>query len=312
MRIFLGGSKGLVLYEDEELTQLHSDPLLSAVKPTPSRLVAGTESGSILVYDGNGDVRVAAKDLGRGVQGLAVGCDGTLFAGLIPAAMWMSPDQGDTWEELDAFTRVPGAGSWTAPWGTPLVSAIAAHPKDPGTVYAGVEVGGIYRSRDAGKSWSDLGLPVPDVHSIQVCPARPERVFVSTGEGSFCSDDEGFGWRQMGPANKRQYTMGLAAHPSEADRVIMSAAQGPPPTWRGPDGARCDIYLSTDAGRRFRTVARNLRGGVHRKALVINSKVPSEIVFGTSTGQLFYSNDGGESFDEEAADLGDLRTIVFA
>lgn len=312
MRIFLGGSKGLVLYEDEELTQLHSDPLVSAVRANPGRLVAGTESGSILVYDGNGEVRVTAKDLGKGVQGLAVGADGTLFAGLIPAAMWVSTDQGETWDELDGFANAPHNESWTAPWGTPLVSTISTHPKDPGTVFAGVEVGGIYRSRDAGKSWFDVGIPVDDIHSVQVCPAKPERVYVSTGEGCFCSDDEGFGWRQMGTSNKRQYTMGLAAHPSEADRVIISAAQGPPPTWSGPEGARCDIYLSTDAGRRFRTVVRGLKGGVHRKALVINSKVPSEIVFGTSTGQLFYSNDGGETFDEEATDLGNLKTIVFA
>ncbi|HEX2149888.1 MAG TPA: hypothetical protein VHI31_06940 [Actinomycetota bacterium] len=312
MRIFLGGSKGLVLYEDEELTQLSSEPLVSAVRPNSGRLVAGTESGSILVYEGNGDVRVAAKDLGRGVEGLAVGADGTIFAGLIPAAMWASSDQGDTWEEVDAFTKIPNAGTWDAPWGTPLVSAIATHPKDPGTAFAGVEVGGIYRSRDAGKSWTDLNAPVSDIHSIQICPAKPERVYVTTGEGGFVSDDDGFGWRPMGTSNKRQYTMGLAAHPSEADRVIVSAAQGPPPTWEGAEGALCDIYLSTDSGRRFRTVVRGLEGGVRRKALVINSKVPSEIVFGTSTGQLFYSNDGGETFDEEATDLGDLRTIVFA
>lgn len=312
MRIFLGGSKGLVLYEDEELTQLHSDPLLSAVRANPGRLVAGTESGSILVYDGNGEVRVTAKDLGKGVQGLAVAPDGTIFAGLFPAAMWISTDQGETWDELENFANAPNHDGWSAPWGIPLVSTIATHPKDPKTVFAGVEVGGIYRSRDAGKSWSDLGIPVSDIHTVQVCPAKPERVYVSTGEGCFCSDDEGFGWRQMGTGNKRQYVMGLAAHPSEADRVIISAAQGPPPTWRGPEGARCDIYLSTDAGRRFRTVVRGLNGGVHRKALVINSKVPSEIVFGTSTGQLFYSNDGGETFDEEATDLGNLKTIVFA
>jgi hypothetical protein len=94
--------------------------------------------------------------------------------------------------------------------------------------------------------------------------------------------------------------------------VIISAAVGPPPTWKGNGGARCDIYLSTDCGRRFRTVVRNLPGGVHRKALMINSKVPSEIVFGTSMGDLYYSNDGGETFDLEASDLGDLRTVLFA
>ena len=312
MRLFLGGSNGLVLYEDEELTTLYTEPVLSAVRPSPGRLAGGTEDGAIFLWEGNGDGVVAAKDLGQEVHGLAVSSNGSLLAGLLPAALWESKDSGQTWKEMEAFAEAPNHETWTAPWGTPLVSAIGTHPKDPKTVYCGVEVGGLYRTTDGGKSWFDMELPVSDVHSIQVCPARQERVYVTTGEGCFCSDDQGFAWRQMGSSNARQYTMGLAAHPSEADRVIISAAAGPPPTWHGPEGARCNIYLSTDAGRRFRTVVKDLVGGVHRKALVINAKVPSEIVFGTSDGQLYYSNDGGETFDLTADGLGDIRTIVFA
>jgi len=312
MRIYLGGSKGLVLYEDEELTQIHTESLLCAVRPSSTRLLTGTESGSIVVCEGNGESHAAVKDLGQGVQTLAISSNGTVYAGLIPAGLWMSKDQGETWSEVPALAEAPNHEAWSAPWGIPLLSCVATHPKDPKTIFCGVEVGGVYRTRDAGKSWVDVDIPDPDIHSIQVCPAKQERLYVTTGTGGFCSDDEGFGWRRMGTGNANQYTMGLAAHPSEADRVIVSAAIGPPPTWRGPEGARCDVYLSTDAGRRFRTVVKGLVGGVRRKALVINSKVPSEIVFGTSTGELYYSNDGGESFDEMGTDLGDLRTIVFA
>jgi photosystem II stability/assembly factor-like uncharacterized protein len=311
MRIFLGGSKGLVLYEDEELTQIHSDSLLCAVRPAPNRLIAGTDSGSVIVYESNGDARAVIKDLGQGVQALAV-VGSTIYAGVIPAGLWVSEDQGETWSEVESFAQAPSSESWTAPWGTPLLSSIATHPKNPKTMFCGVEVGGVYRSRDGGHTWQDLDIPDSDIHTVQICPARSERVYVTTGTGGYCSDDEGSTWRRMGSPNANSYTMGLAAHPSEADRVIISAAGGPPPTWRGASGARCDIYLSTDAGRRFRTVVRGLAGAVRRKALVINSKVPSEVVFGTSVGQLYYSNDGGESFDETASDLGDLRTIVFA
>jgi photosystem II stability/assembly factor-like uncharacterized protein len=312
MRLFLGGSNGLVLYEDEELTRLHSEPVLSAVRTSPGRLAAGCQDGSVVVWEGNGHARVAAKDLGRGVQGLAVAGNSSLIAGVLPAGVLISKDEGETWKQLTGFSEAPNHEDWTAPWGTPLVSAIGIHPKNPKIMYCGVEVGGIYRTHDTGKTWSDLNIPVADVHSIQVCPAKHERVYVTTGAGSFCTDDEGSAWRQMGPSNSRQYTMGLAAHPSEADRVIISAAGGPPPMWNSSGGAKCDIYLSTDSGRRFRTVVRGLIGGVHRKALVINAKVPSEIVFGTSTGELYYSNDGGETFDLTADNLGDLRTIVFA
>ena len=311
MRLFLGGSNGLVLYEDSEVTKLHEEPVISAAKVNPTRLVAGTESGWMLLWEGNGDARVAAKDLGDGVHSLALTANGNILAGTLPAGIWISKDSGDSWKELPAFAGAPNSEDWTAPWGTALVSSIAAHPKDAKTQYAGVEVGGIYRTRDTGKKWFDLEIPGADVHSIQVCPANHQRVYVTTGEGSFCSDDEGFNWRQMGPANPRQYTMGLAAHPTEADRVIISATDGPPNTWKTKAGF-CDIYLSTDAGRRFRTVVKGLKAAVQRKALVINPKVPSEIVFGTSKGELHYSNDGGESFDKVATGLGDLKTIVFA
>jgi hypothetical protein len=310
MRLFLGGSNGLLLYEDGELTRLSSDPVLCLVRLQPGRVIAGTESGSVLLWDGL-EARKVAKDLGDGLHALALACNGVIFAGTIPAGGGKSEDGGETWSELPSLSGAPGSEGWTAPWGTPVATAIATHPKDADTLYAGIEVGGLYRSRDAGGRWFDLGLPSADVHSIQVSPARHERVYVTTGAGPFCSDDEGFNWRALGPANPSRYSMGLAAHPAEPDRVVISASPGPPPSWNGRAGARCDVYLSTDAGRRFRTVAKQLRGGVQRKALVINPKVPSEVVFGTSLGDVWYSNDGGESFDQVAEELGNIRAIAF-
>lgn len=311
MRLFLGGSNGLQLFEDDELTRLTGDTVLCLVRPQAGRVIAGTESGAVVVWDGV-EARKVAKDLGEGVHALALACNGVVFAGTIPAGTWKSKDGAESWAELPALASAPEHERWTAPWGTPVTTALATHPKDPKTIYAGIEVGGLYRSRDAGRKWFDLGLPCQDVHSIQVSPAKHERVYVTTGAGSFCSDDEGFNWRQMGQANPGQYSMGLAAHPAEPDRVVISAAAGPPPTWDGKDGARCDVYLSTDAGRRFRTVARGLRGAVQRKALVINPKVPSEVVFATTLGDVWYSNDGGETFDQVAEDLGNVKALVFA
>lgn len=308
----MGGSNGLVLYEDEEVTPLYSAPVNCIAKCSPTVVVAGTDSGAVIVVDNSAGATIAAKDVGDSLHGLAVNNKGHLVAGTLPAAVWICKDKGQTWKELAAFRGAPGHESWYAPWGTPLVSAIATHPKDGKTIFCGVEVGGVYRTRDGGKTWFDLESPSADVHSIQLSPARPERVYVTTGEGFFCSDDEGFTWRHSAAKTERNYTMGLSAHPSEPDRVIVSAAAGPPPAWRGNAGASCEVRLSTDGGKRFRTVARGLQGGVQRKALVINQRVPSEVVFGTSTGDLFYSNDGGESFDQMASGLGDIRVLAFA
>ncbi|MGH2703596.1 MAG: VPS10 domain-containing protein [Actinomycetota bacterium] len=319
MRLFLGGSNGLVLYEDEEITPLMSDPVLCLARPLAGRVLAGTAGGSIVRWDGTDGV-MAAKDVGDEVTALAVGAAGQVLAGTKPAGAWTSKDGGGAWKELAGFQTAPGHEGWTSSEGHPSVSCVAVHPKHPKTIYAGVESGGIYRSRDGGKSWFDLGIPAPQVRCIQVSPARRERVYVTAGPhkeagrgaGAWCTDDEGMTWRPMGTANPRRFSMGLAAHPAEIDRVILSASEDAPANWKGRARAHCDVYLSTDAGRRFRTVVKNLRGGVRRCALVINLKVPSEVMFGTSTGELWYSSDGGESFDRVADGLGDVFAIAFA
>ncbi|HWD08815.1 MAG TPA: hypothetical protein VHA57_06940 [Actinomycetota bacterium] len=318
MRLFLGTCDGLALFEDGEVTPLAATGVLCVVRLADGTALAGTAAGSILAWAGAGETRVLAKDLGDAVTSLALAKNGRLVAGCRPAGIWRSKDLGESWSVVATLAACPGADQWTGDGDgiRAAVSAVGSHHKDARTIYVGIDAGGVYRSRDSGRSWYNLGLPCPDVQSIQLSAARPERVFVTTGGGrtqacgAFCSDDEGITWRAIGEANHRQYTMGLAAHPTEPDRVILSASSARPAVWKSH--AHCDVYLSTDSGRRFRTVVKDLKGGIRRRALVINPRVPSEAAFGTSTGELWYSNDGGESFDRVGDGLPDLLAVAFA
>ena len=128
MRLFLGGSNGLQLFEDDELSRLSIDPVLCLIRPQAGRVVAGTESGAVVLWDGL-EARKVAKDLGEGVHTLAVAPNAVLFAGTVPAGLWKSKDGGDTWTELTALGKAPGCEAWTAPGGgTPVATSLASKP----------------------------------------------------------------------------------------------------------------------------------------------------------------------------------------
>ncbi len=73
----------------------------------------------------------------------------TLYAGTAPAAIYRSQNAGESWQQLPI---VDSAG--LVEMGFPCrVIRLAADPRRPDIVYAGLEVGGVIRSRDGGDTW---------------------------------------------------------------------------------------------------------------------------------------------------------------
>jgi ligand-binding sensor domain-containing protein len=66
---------------------------------------------------------------------------------------------------------------------SPIVYAIAIHPTTTTTLYAGTFDGGVFRSTDAGASWSSVnhGLPYPTVTALAIDPAGASTVFAGNG-----------------------------------------------------------------------------------------------------------------------------------
>jgi len=74
---------------------------------------------------------------------------------------------------------------------------LAVDPADPETAYAGLREGGVRRTDDGGKTWTDLGLPEPGVFSLAV--SRADGVVYAGTEPSrlFRSDDRGQTWHEL-------------------------------------------------------------------------------------------------------------------
>src|SRR5438874_1258505 len=80
-----------------------------------------------------------------------------LYAGTEPAHLYVSTDFGKSWTELRSLLDMPSVEKWTfpAPPHQGHVKNIVFDPSDPNTIYAGVEVGGAFKSTDAGKTWTE-------------------------------------------------------------------------------------------------------------------------------------------------------------
>ncbi len=108
-----------------------------------------------------------------------------------------------------------GVGAWTPVGpGTGWVSGIASitvHPGSPGTVWAGMPQGGLYRSSDRGVNWQWAGGPfiswqTAGVSAVTADPSRPGALWAATQTGVFRTTDSGSHWVQL---NGASYTAAL-------------------------------------------------------------------------------------------------------
>ncbi len=225
------------------------------------------------------------------LTGLAHG-DGLLFAGTEPAAIHLSRDAGRTWTELTEFGALAGQERWRG-YGDRAahVQTIVCDVREPLRVYAGVEIGGAYRSDDGGRSWRSIndGL-YDDIHRLAVDSGDPARIYAATGGGFYCSPDRGVTWHAAeGEVGERYCTSMLTARPGRAlgSIVYVVTAAGPPATWHKRKGAEVKVYRSDDQGVSWEEIDVASRRYVYT-AVAQDPDDPDSFVVGASNGSLHH------------------------
>ncbi|MFY9345326.1 MAG: glycoside hydrolase [Planctomycetota bacterium] len=112
-------------------------------------------------------------------------------------------------------------------------------PGKPDTFYIGVNHGGVWRSRDAGRTWVPIfdDQPTGSIGAIAVAPSDPDVLYVgtgeglqrpdlSTGDGVYKSTDGGATWRNVGLRDAQQIAQ-VIVDPRDAQRVFVAALGHP-------------------------------------------------------------------------------------
>lgn len=282
----------------------------------------GTASGKVFFSRDRGEewVRMWVDEGERAIRSLTGtrAKDGPLYIGTEPAGLHVSRDRGFRWEELESFAAMEAQGAWTD-YGDRRahVQALAVDPDEPRRIYAGVEVGGAYRSDDGGGSWTaaDRGLH-RDLHVLAVDPRQASRIYAATGGGFYVSGDQGRTWRESSPvegAYCTALTVRERASSDEASKLLLATAGSPPGSWsEHEDGAEAALWESPDGGESWERV--ELWAALaHRNGIMALLEDPTEVsgyFAATSDGDLHHRSSEEIAWDRVYERLGRIHALV--
>jgi photosystem II stability/assembly factor-like uncharacterized protein len=293
-----------------QVTRLAADPI------NPGVIYAGTR--------GNGVWR--SKDKGktwhhRGLDGQIImsvavsphpvnnaGIDqAPVYAGTKPAHLFSSLDGGSTWEELEGFRRIPNRWWWFSPAEPPdrraYVNAIAPSPTQPNVVLAGVEFGAVVRSDDGGKTWSrHLRGSRRDCHTLMFHDSNGDWVYEAGGGGASFSRDGGVTWQKANRGLAKHYGIVCAADCDKPEIWYVCVAPSPYNAY----GLNAKIYFYRSlAGAGWQPIGWSEHPlTVPPKALVTLPGVPGSLFAGLSNGDVWHSENYGDSWEKLPFNLG--------
>jgi photosystem II stability/assembly factor-like uncharacterized protein len=244
------------------------------------------------------------------VAGIA-GDPSIYYAGAASGGVFKSEDGGNRWEPV--FDKQSAAA----------IGALAVAPSLPSTVWAGtgeawairdsdVMGNGIYKSLDAGKSWTNMGLPQSGrIGRIIVHPTNPDIVFACvlgrmTGpqqeRGVYRTTDGGLHWERVLFADENTGCSGLSMDPHNPYTLIAGMWQAEMHPWGEISGGPgSGIYISHDGGSKWSRIEehglpKSPLGKIDVAIAPTNSKRIYALIQTKDQGSVWRSDDAGEKW----------------
>ena len=296
----------------------------SAVWRTTDLGETWTHSSEGLAYDESSDKKMSK------VSTLAAH-NGRVLVGVENPGIFTSTDGGDNWSLLSTLAGQPASDEWDDPSNQPPghlgISGFILDNDDDRRFWAVVQGIGMFETADGGSSWTprNRGLRAdwPREHEeVGFCvhkPVRsladPNRMYQQNHVGMHRSDDGGHSWTEITEGLPTEFGFAAATHPHDKEAFyVIPLDPGHGRTM--PDG-HASVWRTRDAGSSWHRLDNGLPKsdawvGVLRQGMVMDTHDTPGVYFGTSTGQVFASNDEGDSWNEIASYLPPISSVDVA
>ncbi|MGF6754365.1 WD40/YVTN/BNR-like repeat-containing protein [Paraburkholderia sp. GAS42] len=253
---------------------------------------------------------------------------GVLWAGTIPGGLFRSGDGGDTWVLNRALWDRPERPEWFGGgYDAPGIHSVMVDPRDSRHVTIGVSCGGVWQTADGGATWrvtaegmeADYMPPerrgdanVQDPHRVVQCAANPDALWTQHHCAIFRSTDGAAHWQRI-EAQPSSFGFAVAVHPYEPDTAWFVPAVKD--QCRIPVDGRFVVTRTRDGGRTFDRFSNGLPPVpaydlVYRHGLAVDDS-GTRLAMGSTTGSLWTSDDGGESWQLISAHLPPVYCVRF-
>lgn len=236
----------------------------------------------------------------------------TYYAGAASGGVWKSTDGGNRWYPI--FDKQTAAA----------IGAIAVAPSDQNVIWVGTGEAwairdsdlmgdGVYRSTDAGKNWTRVGLvETGRIARIVVSPTNPDTAFVCalgrlTGpqqeRGVYRTTDGGQHWDRVLFADENTGCSGLAMDPRNARVLFAGMWQVEMHTWgEFSGGPGSGVYVSRDGGTTWKKIEghglpKPPVGKIDVAVAPGNSERVYALIQTSNQGSVWRSDDGGEEWN---------------
>jgi hypothetical protein len=254
---------------------------------------------------------------------------GRLWCGTTPGALFRSDDHGASWQLVRSLWQAPQRSEWFGGgFDDPGIHSVVVDPRDADHVLLGISCGGVGETRDGGTNWANVArgmradyLPAEsamdptcqDPHLLRLCTAAPDRQWVQHHNGIFVRDAPG-DWREITEAGPSVFGFAVAAHPVDPDTAWFVPAVKD--DCRIPADARVVVTRTRDGGASFEVLGDGLPQDhaydlVFRHALDVDA-TGEVLAFGSTTGSLWLSEDGGDSWSTLSNHLPPVYAVRFA
>jgi photosystem II stability/assembly factor-like uncharacterized protein len=249
----------------------------------------------------------------------------TVYAGVEDAALFRSPDGGQTWQELPGLRSAKGH-LWQPGAGGMCLHTILLDPGNPERIFVAISAAGTFRTDDAGKTWhpvnrglkSQYELPDPNaevghcVHCIAKHPSRPNVLFMQKHWDVMRSDDAGESWHEISGDLPTDFGFPIAVHAHEPETIYVVPIKSDSEHY--PPEGKLRVYRSRTGGNEWEALTKGLPQqdcyvNVLRDAMAVDSLDPCGIYVGTTGGQVYASADSGNTWKPIVRDLPPVLSV---